>query len=143
LKVEPDDGRGWEVIAPIYQRLGRFKEAVAARRNALGLLGETSQRQSDLGEALLAAANGTVTAEAKTAFERAVALNGGNVKGRSSWACLPSRIIARRMRDDLARLGRARRRGAVIMSAAKSRLGRGPARNRPRRPDMTPPSAWP
>src|SRR5439155_15259252 len=28
LKREPDDGRGWEVIAPIYQRLGRSGEAV-------------------------------------------------------------------------------------------------------------------
>src|SRR6266852_3408579 len=30
LERNPDDGRGWEVIAPIYLRLGRFEDAVTA-----------------------------------------------------------------------------------------------------------------
>ena len=37
LAREPDDGRGWELIAPIYLRLGRFDDAVKARRHALAL----------------------------------------------------------------------------------------------------------
>ena len=70
------------MIAPIYLRLGRFDDAVKARRNALRLNGETAERQTELGEALVAAANGVVTAEAKAAFERAVALDPSDVKAR-------------------------------------------------------------
>jgi cytochrome c-type biogenesis protein CcmH len=82
LEANPEDARGWEVIAPVYLRLGRFSDAVKARRNLLRLAGETAERQADLGEALVGTANGIVTADAKAAFERAVALDGQDVKGR-------------------------------------------------------------
>ena len=75
LEHNPQDGRGWEVLGPVYMRLGRFDDAVKARRNALRLLGATAAREGDLGEALVAAANGVVTAEAKTAFDHALALD--------------------------------------------------------------------
>jgi cytochrome c-type biogenesis protein CcmH len=80
LKENPDDSRGWEVIAPVYARLGRYDDAVTARRNVLNLLGPTAQREADLGEALAMAAGGTVTPDSKAAFERAVAMEPGNVK---------------------------------------------------------------
>jgi cytochrome c-type biogenesis protein CcmH len=82
LAQNPDDGRGWEVLAPVYMRLQRYDEAIKAQRNALRLLGETADRQSSLGEALLGAADGVVTADAKLAFERAVELNAQDVKAR-------------------------------------------------------------
>ncbi len=82
LERNPDDGRGWEVIAPVYLRLGRFEDAVKARRNALRLNERTSAREAALGEAIVFAANGIVTAEAKSAFERAAALDGENVPAR-------------------------------------------------------------
>jgi cytochrome c-type biogenesis protein CcmH len=82
LQANPDDARGWEVIAPVYLRLGRFDDAVKARRTLLRLSGETAERQADLGEALVGTANGIVTAEAKSAFERAVALDAQDEKGR-------------------------------------------------------------
>ncbi len=82
LERNPEDGRGWEVIAPIYLRLGRVEDAVKARRNVLRLNGETAEHQAALGETLVYAANGIVTAEAKVVFERAVALDGGDVKAR-------------------------------------------------------------
>src|ERR1043166_1624877 len=75
LERNPQDGRGWEVIGPVYMRLGRFEDAVKARRNAVRLLGASATREGDLGEALVAAANGVVTAEAKAAFDRALALD--------------------------------------------------------------------
>jgi cytochrome c-type biogenesis protein CcmH len=75
LERNPQDGRGWEVLAPVYMRLGRFDDAVKARRNAVRLLGASPTREADLGEALVAAANGVVTAEAKAAFDRALALD--------------------------------------------------------------------
>ncbi len=82
LAQDPNDGRGWELLAPVYMRLGRFDDAVAAWRNALALNGETAARHADLGEALAAAADGVVTAEAKTEFDRAVALDGKDPKAR-------------------------------------------------------------
>jgi cytochrome c-type biogenesis protein CcmH len=82
LERNPDDGRGWEVIAPVYLRLGRFDDAAKARRNALRLNGTTAEREAAFGEALVFAANGVVTAEAKAAFERAVALDANGVQAR-------------------------------------------------------------
>jgi cytochrome c-type biogenesis protein CcmH len=82
LEANPEDARGWEVIAPVYLRLGRFDDAVKARRNLLRLTGESAERQADLGEALVGTANGVVTAEARAAFERAVVLDAQDVKGR-------------------------------------------------------------
>jgi cytochrome c-type biogenesis protein CcmH len=80
LEANPKDGRGWEVIAPVYMKLERYDDAVKARRNAIDLLGATAQRAVDLGEALAMAAGGVVTAESKAAFERAAALDADNAK---------------------------------------------------------------
>jgi len=82
LASNPNDGAGWEVIAPVYLRLGRIEDAVLARRKALALNGETATRDADLGEALVAAANGVVTDEAKTEFERAVGRDAKENKAR-------------------------------------------------------------
>ena len=73
LAQHPDDGRGYEVLAPVYLKMGRAGEAVNAARAALRLLGETPARQALYGEALVAAANGVVTPEAKQSFEAAAA----------------------------------------------------------------------
>jgi cytochrome c-type biogenesis protein CcmH len=80
LERNPNDGAGWEVIAPVYLRLGRFADAVLARKKALALNGDTPVRESDLGEALVAEADGIVTDEAKLAFQRAVAGDAHNAK---------------------------------------------------------------
>ena len=82
LSSNPDDGAGWEVIAPVYLRLGRFDDAVRARRKSLALNGDSAARESDLGEALAAAANGVVTADAKVTFEHAVTLDPHEPKAR-------------------------------------------------------------
>ncbi|HZT26063.1 MAG TPA: c-type cytochrome biogenesis protein CcmI [Pseudolabrys sp.] len=82
LAKNPGDARGYEVLAPVYLQLGRFQDAINARRKILALAGETAERQADLGEALTAAANGVVTAEAKSAFERALTLDGNQPKAQ-------------------------------------------------------------
>jgi cytochrome c-type biogenesis protein CcmH len=82
LEKNPEDGRGWDVIAPVYMRYGRYDDAVKARRNSLRLNGATVEREADLGEALMAAANGVVTDEAKAAFDRALARDAKNLKSR-------------------------------------------------------------
>jgi cytochrome c-type biogenesis protein CcmH len=82
LAKNPNEGRGWEVVAPIYLRMGRFEDAVKARRNALALNGPTADRHASLGEALTAAANGIVTAEALAQFKTAIALDANHVLAR-------------------------------------------------------------
>ncbi|MFZ0624330.1 MAG: c-type cytochrome biogenesis protein CcmI, partial [Pseudolabrys sp.] len=82
LQNNPKDGRGWEVLAPVYMQLGRYTDSVNAWRNALALLGESADREANLGEALVAEANGVVTADAKAAFVRAVTLDNTTVSAR-------------------------------------------------------------
>ena len=80
LEKNPTDGRGWSVLAPVLARLGRYDEAVRAYRNSITYNGDSAERRADLGEALLGAAGGVVTAEAKAEFERAIALNADEPK---------------------------------------------------------------
>jgi cytochrome c-type biogenesis protein CcmH len=82
LARNPESGRGWEVLAPIYMRSGRYDDAVKARRHALQLLGENAEREAYLGEALVVAADGMVTAEAKAAFDKAMVLDANSVTAR-------------------------------------------------------------
>ena len=82
LQSNPKDGRGWEVLAPVYMQLGRYSDSVSAWRNTLALLGESADREANLGEALMAEANGVVTVEAKAAFVRAVTLDNTIVSAR-------------------------------------------------------------
>lgn len=80
LEKNPADARGYEVVAPVYLRMGRFADAVNARRKVIALAGESAQRQADLGEALAALGNGVITADAKAAFERALELDRNDLK---------------------------------------------------------------
>lgn len=80
LVANPDDGKGWDVLAPIYARLGRYDEAVTAYRNAIRLSGANGARESGLGEAIAVAAGGAITVEAQEAFKRALELEPGQPK---------------------------------------------------------------
>lgn len=80
LAESPTDGRGWDVLAPIYLRLGRTGDAVNAFRAAIRLQGENFSRVLGLGEALTASAGGTVTAEAQALFEKARDLDPADVR---------------------------------------------------------------
>lgn len=75
LAEHPEDGRGFEVVAPFYLRNGRLDDAVDAYSRALRLLGPTPQRHAALGEARVLAAKGVVTPEARREFEAALALD--------------------------------------------------------------------
>lgn len=74
LAANPEDGRGWEVLAPVYFRMGRYADSAEAYRQSIRLLGATANRQAGFGEALAGEAGGLVTADAKAAFERALVL---------------------------------------------------------------------
>ncbi|HWL21494.1 MAG TPA: c-type cytochrome biogenesis protein CcmI [Bradyrhizobium sp.] len=80
LEKNPTDARGWNVLAPVLARLGRFDDSARAYRNAIAYGGETADRRADLGEVIAAVAGGVVTTEAKAEFERARALNADDPK---------------------------------------------------------------
>ncbi|MEA2820931.1 MAG: cytochrome c-type biosis protein CcmH [Bradyrhizobium sp.] len=80
LEKNPTDGRGWNVLAPVLAKLGRFDDAIRAYRNSITYNGDSAARRADLGEAIAAAAGGVVTAEAKAEFERAIAQNADEAK---------------------------------------------------------------
>jgi cytochrome c-type biogenesis protein CcmH len=82
LAKNPADGRGFEVVAPIYLRLGRHADAINAYGQALRLLGATADRHAGLGEARVFAQGGTVSTEAFADFTAAVTLDPKNVKAR-------------------------------------------------------------
>jgi cytochrome c-type biogenesis protein CcmH len=82
LQANPEDGRGWDVIAPYYLKIRRFEDAAAAYSNALRLQGESAGRLSGLGEALTQSEGGTVTADARDAFARALVLEPSLVRPR-------------------------------------------------------------
>ena len=82
VRDNPNDGRSYEVLAPVYMRLGRFDDAIAAWRKTIEILGDASIRESGLGEALVGKAQGDVTPEARKVFEKALALDKGSVPAR-------------------------------------------------------------
>jgi cytochrome c-type biogenesis protein CcmH len=82
LQRQPD-GRGFEVLAPVYLRMGRFNDAVSAWAQAIRLSGETAERFANHGEALVFAAGGVVSAAAVKSFETAVRLDAMQPKART------------------------------------------------------------
>lgn len=82
LRAHPEDGRGWDVIAPVYLRQGRYDDAAEAYDRALRLLGGTPERLAGYGDALVRANNGLVTEKARRALERAHAGDDSLVRAR-------------------------------------------------------------
>lgn len=82
IRANPEDGRAYDVVAPVYLRLGRFAEAEGAYRQAIRLLGATAERHAGLGETLLYANRGTFTPAAEQAFTEALALDPKNIRAR-------------------------------------------------------------
>lgn len=73
LASHPDDVRGWSVLAPVYMRLGRYDDAARAYAAVVRLKGEDASALSDWGEALVVAAEGAVSPEARKVLTRAAA----------------------------------------------------------------------
>jgi cytochrome c-type biogenesis protein CcmH len=82
LASVPSDVRGWDVLAPIYVRMNRFADAANAYRTAIGLGGSNAAREAGLGEALAAEQGGMISADAKAAFEKALAIDPKDAKAR-------------------------------------------------------------
>lgn len=71
LSANPQDGKGWEVIAPVYLRVGQFDKAAEAFRKTAELLGPSVRNEIGLGEALAGLNGGVIGADALAAFKRA------------------------------------------------------------------------
>ncbi len=82
LRDHPDDGEGWDVIAPVYLRQEQYHDAVFAFRRALRLNGENAARLEGLGEAMVLRDNGRVSDKARLAFKRALDRNPNSLKAR-------------------------------------------------------------
>lgn len=142
LAANPEDGRGWEVLAPIYFRMGRYNDAVVAYRNAMRLQGVTAAREIGLGEAIAANAGGMITTEAQAAFERALEIEPDNAKARFLLATgfaqegrtKEAEGMLRTMLDGLA--ANSPWRGAVGQALAQLGVEADPARPGPSADDM-------
>ncbi|MDI5926555.1 c-type cytochrome biogenesis protein CcmI [Rhizobium leguminosarum] len=82
LAEKPDDGKGWDVLAPIYFRTMRVSDAQVAYRNAIRLLGPSPVRLDGLAEALMAVSDGVVTEEARQVLEQSLTLQPDNPRAR-------------------------------------------------------------
>ena len=87
MREHPEDGKGWDVIAPVYASQGQFAEAAEAYSKALKLLGETPKRLEGFAVSETRAANGVVSPMAKKALERALEIDPKRFEARM-WLAL-------------------------------------------------------
>ncbi len=73
LRDHPDDGKGWDVIGPVYMARGQFVDAAAAYASAIKLLGETPARLQGFANARIRAENGLVPDDARKALRSLLA----------------------------------------------------------------------
>lgn len=82
LTANPDDLRGWTVIAPAYMEMGRFADAARAYRRVIELGGTTPDLQTSLAEALMLDADGAGSPEALELLQAAAASDPAHVLSR-------------------------------------------------------------
>ncbi len=70
LREHPEDGAGWDVIAPVYLKQGRHADAADAFARAARLLGETPRRLAGHAEAAILAHDGVVTEPARASYAK-------------------------------------------------------------------------
>jgi cytochrome c-type biogenesis protein CcmH len=82
LREHPEDGKGWDVISPIYLRLGRYGDAAHGFAEAIRLEGETARRLLGFAEATMLAENGIVSDVVRKACERILMLEPDRIEPR-------------------------------------------------------------
>ena len=82
LADRPEDGRGWDVIAPVYLKMGRVDDAAKAYRTALRLGGTNVSRLEGLSETFMATSKGMVTAEVLDELKQILTLEPNNPRAR-------------------------------------------------------------
>lgn len=96
LRAHPEDGKGWDVIAPVYLRLGRYADSAHAFAEASRIEGESVRRLLGFAEATLLAGNGIVSEPVRRAALRVLELEPARKEVRA-WL-----ILAREQDGDLA-----------------------------------------
>lgn len=82
LTRNPDDLRGWTVVAPAYMQLQRFEEAERAYRRILELGGATADSETDLAEAIMMKDGGSLAGEPLTLLKSAASRDPRHVRSR-------------------------------------------------------------
>jgi cytochrome c-type biogenesis protein CcmH len=82
LRSHPDEGQGWDVIAPVYLSERRYSDAAEAYLQAIRLLGASAARLSGYGQALVLEQGGLVSDAAKHALQKALELDATLVEPR-------------------------------------------------------------
>ena len=82
LHEHPEDGLGWDVIAPVYYAMGRYNDAAGAYQNALRLVGESPRRLQGFANARIRIENGIVPEDARKALERILVIVPNSVEPR-------------------------------------------------------------
>jgi cytochrome c-type biogenesis protein CcmH len=82
LTGQPEDGRGWDVIAPVYLKMGRVDDAAKAYRAALRLGGANVSRLEGLSETLMATSNGLVATDVLDELKQILSLEPNNPRAR-------------------------------------------------------------
>jgi cytochrome c-type biogenesis protein CcmH len=75
LRKNPDDGRGWDVLAPVYLRMGEVQQAADAFARATRLLGESPKRLAGFARATILLENGVVGEPARQAYAKLLKLD--------------------------------------------------------------------
>ena len=81
-QADPGNANNWMNLGLAYKRMERFGESAEALRKAFALRPATPMLNSEYGESLLLAAQGTVTPEARAAFEAVLAEEPDDIRAR-------------------------------------------------------------
>ncbi|MEL6227966.1 MAG: c-type cytochrome biogenesis protein CcmI, partial [Pseudomonadota bacterium] len=130
LEEEPGDGRGWDLIAPIYLRQSRFPDAQRAYANAIRIQGQTPERLFGFANASVGAEGGRVSDDAFEIFARLSAANPERPQPRFWHAVgLEQRGRADEARTAFAQIVANHPSGSQVVRAAQTRLAKlGPAK---------------
>src|ERR1700692_2719171 len=82
LNRSPNDPEGWRMLGWSYFNTERFAQSATAYAKAIELNPQNADFRSSRGEALVRAADGLVTDEARTEFEQALRLDAKDPRGR-------------------------------------------------------------
>ena len=82
LAANPNDAKGWLVLAPAYRRLGRFADAAEAFRKGIALGSVDANTMTEFGETLVLMNEGVITAKARQVFDDALTKDPAYAKAR-------------------------------------------------------------
>lgn len=82
LLQNPEDGKGWDLVAPIYLRNQLYDKAADAYRNAIRIEGASLDRSGNLAEALIGLEGGKVGDEAKAQLDAVLKIDPRDPRAR-------------------------------------------------------------